>query len=519
MLLRIDAQQPSDHAPPVEWSRWVSRHRSGWSITGDRTADVEIFLYRGTHSIAVATDLGELLDDLHASGIVPQLNSFAISSLLNHCIVKLPQTEYLDVYFLAMGDVADVQFLDGTPEIEWSIDYPWINTKSSEDREPSTRMLFDLLATATERTMADAGNGGLLMLSSGKDSTAVALALAECGRDDVEAVTFSSGSSDPEPPVAAANCARLGLKHRVVEIPSDPAVVSAALVAFFEASPRVGGDLSQIPYALTAAVVGRRPGHVMLDGSGNDSYMGLVAGRHQESKARFRIRGRRPAELAAKLTKVDSRVNYLARTRAETVLSGRMLRPHEYLLLYPAGVDTGPEWRAESSRTKSLDLVDLWGLVKLRNSDTAGSMLKQRLAATSIGMSAGLPFCDHELADYYFNLPERHRFGRKTGTNKVLFRAMLLEFMEYDADAVGKHYFMFDGPGFIDRNMDFIRSEIDACALWDEPGLSVVHDWLSQIEDRPFLYHAILTIFMVSGWHNHSRYISRSTADVRSMDG
>lgn len=519
MLLRIDAQQPSDHAPPVEWSRWVSRHRSGWSIAGDRTADVEIFLYRGTHSITVATDLGELLDDLHALGIVPQLNSFAISSLLNHCIVKLPQTEYRDVYFLAMGDIADVKFVGGTPEIDWSIDYPWINAKSSEDRVPSTRTLLDLLTAATERSLAEAGDSGLLMLSSGKDSTAVALALAECGRRDVEAVTFSSGNTDPEPPVAAANCARLGLEHRIVEMPSDPAIVSASLVRFFEASPRVGGDLSQIPYALTAAVIGMRPGDAMLDGGGNDTYMGLLAGRHQESKARFRIRGRRPAQLAAKLTRVDSPVNYLARTRAEAVLSGRTLRPHEYRLLYPAAVDTWPEWRAESSRTKRLDLVDLWGSIKLRNSDAGGSMLKQRLAATSIGMTAGLPFCDHELADYYFNLAEPYRFDRKTGTNKVLFRAMLLEFMDYDADAVGKHYFMFDGPGFIDQNMDFIRSEIDACALWDEPGLSVVHDWLSRMDDRPFLHHAILTIFMISGWHNHSRYISRSTADVRSMDG
>lgn len=480
------------------------------SITGDRTGEVEIFLYQGSDSISVATDLGELLDYLHAAGLTPQLNPFGISSLLNHCIVKLPQTEYRNVFFLAMGDVADIRFASGAPKIEWSIDYPWINAKSAEDREPSTRRLLDLLAAATERSLADAGNAGLLMLSSGKDSTAVALALAECGRDDVEAVTFSSGDSDPEPPVAAANCARLGLKHRVVEIPSDPAIVSTALVAFFEASPRVGGDLSQIPYALTAAVVGQRPGEVMLDGGGNDTYMGLIAGRHQETKARFRIRGKGPALLAARLTRVDSRLNYLARTRAESVLSGRTLRPHEYRALYPAGVDTWPEWSAESSRTKGFDLIDLWGLVKLRNSDAGGSMLKQRLAATSIGMTAGLPFCDHEIADYYFNLAEQHRFDRQEGTNKILLRAMLLEFMGYDADAVGKHYFMFDGPGFIDRNMDFVRSEIDSCALWDKAGLAVVHDWLSRIGERPFLHHALLTIFMVSGWHNHSRFVRRT---------
>lgn len=512
MLLRLDAHQVADLTIPDEWRTWLDRDGSGIRVTGDKTADTEIFLYAGPDFVSIATDLGELLDSLHSSGIVTEVNPFGVSSLLNHCVVKLPQTEFSDVYFLAMGDVAAIKFVASKPTIEWSVHYPWINAYSAEDRVPSTRRLLDLIAAATERKLTDAGNGGLLMLSSGKDSTAVALALAEIGRRDVAAVTFSRGADDPEPPVAAVTCARLGLEHRVVEVPSDPATVSEALVAFFETSPRVGGDLSQIPYALSAATAGGQPGGAILDGGGNDSYMGSMPGRHQELKAHFRIRGGSPARLAAKLSKVDSSLNYLARTRAEVVFSGRTLRLHEYRSFYPAAVDTGPEWRAESSRTKGLDLIDLWGIIKLRNADAGASMLKQRLAARAVGMTAPMPFCDHEISDYYFNLPERDRFDRKADSGKTLLRQMLLEFLDYDANAIGKHYFMFDGAGFITRNMDFIRSEIDACALWDRPGLSVVHDWLGQIEDRPFLHHSLLTIFMISGWHNHSRYLNRRSS-------
>ena len=64
--------------------------------------------------------------------------------------------------------------------------------------------------------------------------------------------------------------------------------------------------------------------------------------------------------------------------------------------------------------------------------------------------------------------------------------------------------------------MDLVRAEINQCALWDHDGLSTVHGWLGQIESRPLLYHAILTVFMVSGWHNHSRFVKASPgiADV-----
>ena len=142
-------------------------------------------------------------------------------------------------------------------------------------------------------------------------------------------------------------------------------------------------------------------------------------------------------------------------------------------------------------------------------------MQKQVLAASAIGMGASLPWADHAVADYYFNLPQEARYTAKPAKNKLLLRKMLLRYLDYDADAIGKHYFSFDGAGFIQRNMEFVRSEIDDCSLWDEQGLGTVHSWLDQIGSRPLLYHSLLTVFMVSGWHNHSRFLE---SGVRSAD-
>jgi hypothetical protein len=156
---------------------------------------------------------------------------------------------------------------------------------------------------------------------------------------------------------------------------------------------------------------------------------------------------------------------------------------------------------------RHLDNFDLFAEVRERHIVPAGSMQKQRLAANAFGLGSALPWCDDDVADYYFNLPEAQRYDLSSGKNKLLLRTMLLRYLDYDADAIGKHYFEFDGATFIERNMEFVVSEIDSCSLWDSRGLLQVHGWLDRIGSRPLLHHALLTLFMVSGWHNHSRYL------------
>jgi hypothetical protein len=80
---------------------------------------------------------------------------------------------------------------------------------------------------------------------------------------------------------------------------------------------------------------------------------------------------------------------------------------------------------------------------------------------------------------------------------------MLATYLDYDADAVGKHYFIFDGAGFIRDHIDFVRSEIEESPLWEPDGKRMVAGWLEALPRRPMLWHAVLEIFMISGWSNH----------------
>jgi asparagine synthetase B (glutamine-hydrolysing) len=355
------------------------------------------------------------------------------------------------------------------------------------------------------------------MMSSGKDSSAVALALAEGGFKHVRCVTYGSGTNDPEPPIAAGICRRLGLDHEIIPMPTNPDRTAEALVEFFEASASPGVDLSQLPYVFATMATASAQGAV-IDGGGNDSYMGYPVTGHGLTKLRYRVRGRLLSNAVGRAVPVDSPLNYLARSRAAATFPGRTMRIRESRKLYPSAVDTSRWWYDVSRKTRHLDLLDLYGEVMVRHADSGQWMQKQRLAANAIGLGSSLPWCDDDIADYYFNLPEHHRYDRKSGTNKILLRRMLYRYLDYDADVIGKHYFGFDGTGFIQNNMDFVRSEIDRCALWDRGGLSNIHKWLDEVDARPFLHHSLLTLFMVSGWHNHNRFLNRDPVDGASSD-
>lgn len=150
-----------------------------------------------------------------------------------------------------------------------------------------------------------------------------------------------------------------------------------------------------------------------------------------------------------------------------------------------------------------MDPADEWDLVLRRQVHPTQVLLKQKLAATAVGMEALLPWCDDDLADYFFNLPRDDRADLDSGEGKLLLRTLLATYLDYDAEAIGKRYFLFDGAEFIEQNMDFVRSEIEASPLWKPSGQVLIDKWLTSLRRRPMLHHAVLTVFMISGWSNH----------------
>lgn len=486
--------------------RWLTFGEGRVEIVGETMGFPEIFFYHSSDLVVVGTSAGSVLGRTQELGRPLTLSPFGMSQFLHHGLIPPPHTEWEELWFLGKGDRCTLTSTPSGIDASFERMYPYLQADSTGESQPSTATLLEILTAATDRQLSDAGGGGLLMMSSGKDSVSVAVALAEGGHREIPCVTYRTGPEDTENEIAAEMCRRMGLTHRTFDIPDDLSVVEAELVRFFEASPRPCADLVQIPYALVIGDSDLGSGAV-LDGGGNDLYMGIVPTRKFKAMQGLRIRNEWIAQRVEGLIPTDSLINYFTRSRVATQLSGRTFRLPDTRQFYPDVVDTRPFWAQISDETAEIDAIDLATTVATAFHDQAEVHLKAHVAAQAFGIVAAFPYCDADVVDYLFNLPVSARYDVNSGVTKILLRQMLLETIDYDAEAVGKHYFGFEGDRFLLTHRSFVLSEISQCSLWSSDAGSIAASWLDQLERRPLLYHSLLNLFQLSGWINHSRFV------------
>jgi asparagine synthetase B (glutamine-hydrolysing) len=505
-IIELSAKDIAHGSLPLAAPDWLVTHREGIEAVGADSMEWEVFVAQFDDRIFFATELDEVMQRV-SSHHVAEPSTIGVSQLLGSGFVPLPYTIYENVHRVGAGDRVRATVNNGRVDLSFAHDYPYLSAKSRQDQRPSTAKLLELLVASLERRLEQCGDEGVLLMSSGKDSTAVALALAEMGAS-LPAVTYRAWPGNVEPEFAAGFCKRLGLAHHTIEMPAEPAVVRRHLVAYFEAAPAPSADHAIIPTVLAAAESGVDAGGI-LDGGGNDPYMGYLPSQRTRTIHKYRVRGRIPAKAVARLTRFDSKLNYLARSLAASTLPGRNLRNHEIRRIYRDAVDIDDYWYESSRGLKGRNPMDLEAAGLIRQTDGARTNDKVRFVAAARNMTAVLPFLDEELAEYCFHLPTESRYNTQTSTNKVLLRELLAERLDYDEAKVGKGYFAFDGPGFMQQNAAFVREEISSCPLWTPEATTLVEDWLRGIDKRPFVWHALLSLLVVSGWFNRSRFLSR----------
>lgn len=480
---------------------WIGRHGDGFSVHGDDSLERETFVRVDGDQVVVATDLTEMVEDLAAKGDI-EVSAEGVSHLLGTGFVPLPATMFQGVLRIGAGDTANLVTRDGHATVSVMSNYPWMPDRSRQDEVFSTKRIHELIVASLERKLAGCDRQGLLMLSSGKDSVSLAVALADLGYD-VPCVTYRASRDNTEHEEAGSFCRRLGLKHETIEMPSDPVVVRRHLTRFFESAISPSGDHATIPYVVTVAQSGVESGAI-IDGGGNDGYFGYVPSHRRRRKRAFRVRGRWLQEGVSRLTRIDSKINYLARSRSAGAWPGRNMRFHEIKSVYGSALDPAQQWRRVDRELSGLSDVDRAMANMIRQIEGARTPDKVRLVAQTHGMEAVLPYCDKSLADYGFNLPLADRYDVRTHTDKIPLRRFLDERLGYDAKVVGDGFFAFDGAPFFIANEAFVRDEIYSCDLWKPEVRNIVDGWLAALPHRPFLFHVLHSLFAISGWRNHN---------------
>ena len=486
---------------------WLKLSPARAEIIGAPMGFPEIYLYHSEGLVIAASTPAAVLDRLTQLGRSATISPFGMSQFLHHGLVPPPHTEWEEIWFIGIGERAVLTDSPKGIDLAFERSYEFVQANSTGQSVPSTATLLELLTKSVDKQLAEANNQGFLMLSSGKDSVSVAVALAEGGHTDIPCITYKPSPENEEDVLAAGVCRRLGLTHRTLDLPTDTSAVEKRLVAFFEGSPRPCADLVQIPYALAVVDSGLMSGAV-FDGSGNDAYMGYVPGSGFRTKQRYRVRSQSVARLIESIVPVDSPINYLTRSRLSSGLPCRTLRFADTKKFYADALDTEPWWHQMDEEVADLDSIDLMSSVMTIYEDQAAVHLKAYVAAAAFGLEAKLPFTDPEIVDYFFNLPTPNKLDPDSGETKILLREMLMDTIGYDAGKVGKHYFGFAGDRFLIEHHDFVLSEISQCTLWEPSVASLAASWLDRVERRSLYYHSLLILFQLSAWHNHSRYIN-----------
>ncbi len=276
MILTLGPDALGAPASPAGWEGRIARAGDAIVIRGDDTGEEVLFLHSSGRAVTVSDDVGELLSAIRASGKKVELETRegGLSHFLHDSVVPLPRTIFRDVFALTIGDRATVRREgDGRLAVTFSTEFPYFTRLSREDQSPDHDRFLGLLADSMERRLSKY-RSGVLFLSAGKDSTALALALAERGRKDVPCATYAvPGGVEDE--YARGVCRKLGLPHTVVSLDSEAATVRDALTRFFTESPLPSGDLAQIPTILLTRATAA-PGGAVIVGSGNDTSFGAL---------------------------------------------------------------------------------------------------------------------------------------------------------------------------------------------------------------------------------------------------
>ncbi len=466
-------------------------------IVGSRTCAHVLYLSMVGQRPVVSDNIEDVLVARHRAGEPIDVNHAAISHLLHDGFVPPPLTVYRDVF----GISVDLQArIDGTG-ISFDRDFPFENHKSPLNGHADTGLLLSRLAQATGAACT-LGRDVVLMLSSGLDSTSVAVAAKEAGRDDVLCVTYGESENDVEIIVARDNCRRLGLRHEAHLFDPRDRRARTDLIAYASTVAQPCADP-----ALTACVsLVRRfgtPGGVVLDGSGNDYYFWRPPRRLDMVKTWLGL-GRLP--MARKLRSMVPmhyrRERILATPLELLLLNGAWLRHSETRRFYPQVVDTHEYWRKECEDVQ-FSREEIQHCLKMIYMGPAAFMLKTRNAAQSIGAVARFPWTEDSVADYCFALPEAARFDRKRRKSKTLIRQMLRDAIAYDATAIGKHHFSFGKRDFLRSNLDFCRDEILNCTLWSGAIEGGFKKLAALLERGRQAENALLSLLVVSLWHNH----------------
>jgi asparagine synthase (glutamine-hydrolysing) len=242
------------------------------------------------------------------------------------------------------------------------------NANSTGNSVPDTKKLLSVLIKSLNSIEKPKGRV-FLMLSSGKDSVAIAIALSMSNlKDSTTCLTFTNDKPNEESVIASEICNRLGLRHKAVSIDINNKSFSDTLRKGISNFTLPSLDLVTIPY-LKCVLENVGKGDLLLDGSGNDVYVGHVPPKWQKQWDTFINRTEYLGRYARNVVHPRTKLAKLFRTRSEFCFAGKYLSFQEAKKIYKETNDVRGYWRDSDKNYNNMDLFDFRAVIRGRHPD------------------------------------------------------------------------------------------------------------------------------------------------------
>ena len=368
---------------------------------------------------------------------------------------------------------------------------------------------MSLLAEAVALRL-DKARKTFLFHSAGKDSNTIALSLAKAGlQEQVTLITHKSNMDDDECELSSLIAKKLGFKHKLlIEVNSFDEAARSQIYEHYYNVPFPCVDSPSLAYSLYIHQIPELKGANLIDGTGNDIYMGHIPSKNEYKKSKLAIVFGRMAWVRRYLSS-HSILNQLFRTRSEwTGLRG--LSPGDSNLIFSDSYSVSSYWKSEDC---SMDYSEFRATIRGRFLDSEAYGRKVRNFADANNSNVIFPWMNTDVAKYVCTFDEKYLFDKSSFRNKLFLRDLIKDEIGVCADQVGKMGYGYNSRKVIENNYNWIESEILRCQYWNYNG---VKTWLgrqkevisSSEKNAERAFFLIYRVFLISIWLNTNRYIS-----------
>lgn len=481
------------------------------SFESDIAGEFPLYLYLSVDKkfLIYSTNITKLLNDVRVQKNLSVSNE-GLSFLLQSGVVPPPKTVYCNLFILGIGYTAQVKTVAGKIDLSFTYEFPFLNSRrlSLTEMAPDETLILQMLAEATISRF-DQSRPSFLFHSAGKDSNTIALALAEAGwQDKVTLITHKSKGALDESTISANIAKQLGFKHQILnEVDHLDEIHKQTIESYFVNAPFPCTDSVSLAYPLYALQLPELKGANIIDGMGNDVFIGHIPSVWEHKKQKF-SQFFKHTRAFSQFSSSTSLLHAVGKYRAEhTGLFGFSFADTKSI--YSEGMNVARYWQ---SRDVNLDYLDLRASIRGGIIDQEVFLRKVRNFTNAIEANLVLPWASKNVAQYFATMPENYLFDRKLFKNKIILRKILKDRIGLDSDKLGKMGFSYDIASIILKNWDWVMFQIGNCSLWSKKETYKILNNLKYIAENKKI-NSLTSIFLInyilliSFWNNKCKYI------------